>query len=79
MRCPKCITENRRSTVRRVELPATHVPVDAYYDEEGLAHVHDPNPRAVKQTCSNGHVWTTKWFVTCPSCDRIDPLKGPPL
>lgn len=77
MRCPKCITENRRSTIRQVEVPQTHLPADKYYDEEGLAHSHDPNPTVIRYTCSNGHTWTVKSFTSCPSCNRVDALKGP--
>lgn len=70
MKCPQCVTEGERSTVRSrryagaYDLPRS----DDYWDEDGAHHSHNPNVSSQGFTCSRGHQFTLRSRYPCPSC-----------
>jgi hypothetical protein len=41
-----------------------------YWDEEGKEHVHNPNHKNSRYSCSQGHEWTERGPSSkCPACD----------
>lgn len=73
MKCPECIENGVTSKVyvRIVrEVTRDHLPGDYYWDENGVCHSHDPNPRTSHFGCSNGHQWTvaTMWECGASEC-----------
>lgn len=69
MRCPTCVSENKRSTVT-VGQPAktvNGVPVQ-FFDEDGQYHYHDPAKYSTPHKCSNGHLFDIASVHGCPQC-----------
>lgn len=71
MKCPKCVEEDEKSTVRSSGGFVTAMPVDSYYDEDGIYHSHDWNEHSSGYSCSRGHKWSKNYSVPCPAsnCD----------
>ena len=44
---------------------------EAYWDEDGVMHRHDPNQTTAGYRCSNGHEWVERTLSQCPApeCD----------
>lgn len=69
MKCARCSEEGKRSKVYVGASSSTLMMGEAFFDEEGRWHSHDPNTRATQYSCSEGHEWTEGRRDKCPSCD----------
>lgn len=71
MKCPECVKEGQKSTVRVRPMASTLMYSNDYYDEDGRWHSHDPNWFSRSYRCSRGHEWGTSIRGTCPvdGCD----------
>lgn len=69
MICPKCKELNQKSTVQVGVGSSTLLYCPAYYDEDGVYHVHDRNKTTYTYSCSKGHQMTVKASSKCPNCN----------
>ncbi len=69
MVCETCKTEGKKSKLSSAGIKVTNLDVQDYFDEEGLAHWHDPNKRTTTYVCSRGHETQAIFYTKCPSCD----------
>ncbi len=70
MKCPECITENKKSQVRPGMSTVTAAYYQPYYDEDGKYHHHDRNTTTTEYSCSNGHNWSDSTSGRpCINCD----------
>lgn len=69
MICRRCQSEGTVSKVYDKGCSSTLMGFDAYYDEEGLYHSHDPNQRYCAYVCSNGHSFDVVRRASCGNCD----------
>lgn len=58
MICKTCQAEGKKSYVYNRGGSGTLLMWNAFYDEEGKHHVHDPNTTTYGYECSNGHTWS---------------------
>lgn len=65
MKCPKCAEANERSRVYVGGTFSTAMMFNAFYDEDGVYHSHDPNVRTTQYSCSRGHHWSVE---SAPEC-----------
>lgn len=61
--------EKKRSRVMTHGGTCTLLGYSPYYDEDGMYHIHDPNWRSNRYTCSNGHEWHISRRYKCLNCD----------
>jgi hypothetical protein len=64
--CPVCQQKGLKSKVFVGGARITAMCAEAFYDEEGIYHCHDPNIMTRDYRCSNGHVWQVKGHGNCP-------------
>jgi len=57
VKCPECMKEGVTSTVRQLSVERTMLHAQEFFDEEGQAHIHDPNTFSTVYMCSNNHKW----------------------
>jgi hypothetical protein len=71
MKCPECVREGERSRVGSHGATRTAMGVERFWDEDGVAHVHDPNKTTESFSCSRGHRWQVSAKPPCPAdgCD----------
>lgn len=68
MTCEKCQKAGQQSKIFiKGSLNRSLIYHEAYYDEDGVYHDHDPNGYQQGFECSNGHVWVTENPIPCPS------------
>ena len=67
MKCPKCLEENKKSTVQINNTMSTDVYNTPYYDEDGIYHHHDTNIYTTHCRCSNNHEFVINERRACPS------------
>jgi hypothetical protein len=65
MICKECQESGRVSRVFERGGVVTALAHQAYFDEQGRRHSHDPNVHSQSYSCSNGHNWTTGALVPC--------------
>lgn len=65
MKCPFCIKEEKRSTIRIGTSISTALAWSPFYDEDGGLHHHNPNHTVTDYHCSNDHVWTESTKQKC--------------
>lgn len=65
MKCPVCIEENQKSTVRDRGSARTLLACSPFYDEEGRSHHHDGNTTTTGYSCSRGHYFAVKSTGSC--------------
>jgi len=68
VQCPACAEQEDESKVFPLGCSATLLSYAPYYDEQGVAHYHDPNATTSSYRCSKGHVWNVKSYKECPAC-----------
>lgn len=69
MKCPECIKQGLRSTVRNLGSMKTLMSFEPWYDEDGNYHSHDGNRIQTGYKCANDHVWSTETYDKCPQGD----------
>lgn len=69
MKCPECVQAGLRSRVYIGPSSTTCMGTSAFYDENGVLHIHDPNTTATSYRCSNGHGWFEKSRRSCRACN----------
>ena len=57
MKCPNCISENKKSCVYEGMTTSTLLYFQPYYDEDGKYHYHDLNTSTTHYKCTNNHEW----------------------
>jgi hypothetical protein len=70
--CPVCQEEGLKSSVKGSDTFTTCAGVQAYWDEDGDYHRHDPNVSTTSYSCSNGHHFTVRTKRGCASCGQGD-------
>jgi hypothetical protein len=65
MKCPECEKIGNKSKVFIDSSQVTAMGASHYYDEEGKYHIHDPNTRKTRYTCSRRHSWIVKKRNSC--------------
>lgn len=65
MKCPVCIQEGKKSTLRDTGGTCTLASCAPFYDEEGKHHYHDHNTTTLNYSCSNGHSYTVSKRGSC--------------
>jgi hypothetical protein len=65
MKCPVCIQEGQKSTLRDRGGTRTLMACWPFYDEEGRHHHHDYNTSTYGYTCSRGHEFSVARKGTC--------------
>jgi len=69
MKCPYCVEEGKKSCVTEQGGSTTCMGWEAYYDEDGKYHNHNPNHHSGGYYCSNGHSWAESYLSRCGNCD----------
>jgi hypothetical protein len=64
MKCPK---DGEDAAILATEWSGAE-PVDQFTDEDNNPHIHDPKTFRRTYRCPNGHEFTRKGQVPCPSC-----------
>ncbi len=75
MKCPQCIKEGTTSKLYYEYGTSTSMIGNAYYDEEGKYHNHDPNEQSDVYHCSNGHHIVVGTLKGCRSCGTKDQIR----
>lgn len=65
MKCPVCIEEGEKSTLRDLGGSSTLMYYAPYYDEDGVYHHHDGNMTSSMFACSRGHTVTIARSGSC--------------
>lgn len=65
MICETCKAEGKKSRVYEGYSSSTCMGYEAYYDENGKHHVHNPNATTTEYSCSNGHRWVKTIYPKC--------------
>lgn len=65
MKCPVCIEEGQKSTVRDRGGMTTLMACQPFYDEEGRHHHHDRNTTTSDYSCSRGHSFAVSKQGSC--------------
>lgn len=68
MKCPECVSEDKRSTIQIGTSVSTAMHRTPYFDEDGEYHNHDPNYTTTEYSCSNGHKWKASAGVKACWC-----------
>lgn len=68
MKCPTCVEQETKSCVYPGMGSVTMMGWQAYYDEDGMYHSHDPNWTTTGYRCSEGHYWQGIGQTACPNC-----------
>lgn len=70
MKCPRCETAGEASRVFAPMVSmSTLMAHQAYWDEAGVYHSHDPNWDTSEYSCSNRHRWVVSRLYGCPAGD----------
>ena len=64
--CPVCVKEGKKSQVFPGVAMTTAMYAQAFYDEKGKYHCHDPNITTRTYTCTNRHQWRVRSHGNCP-------------
>lgn len=76
MKCPECAKEGKRSRVSVGMSSTTCMGFQAYYDEDGLYHCHDPNITTTSYSCSEGHSWSEGSKHECQACAQAQDIEA---
>jgi hypothetical protein len=66
VKCDQCVAEGVTSRLYSKGSTATCMGFEAYYDEDGQYHRHDPNRHSDYFECSNGHKFSRTYKMPCP-------------
>jgi hypothetical protein len=66
MKCPACVEAGTPSRLDFHRRPPHPAPVERFYDEAGILHVHDHSGYCDYYTCSNGHGYMREHLSRCP-------------
>lgn len=66
MKCPECVKLSLRSRFDQHRVPPNPAPCERFFDEDGVAHVHDYANYKVVLTCANRHSFMSEWQSRCP-------------
>jgi hypothetical protein len=69
MKCPLCVEQGLRSTVRSLGATVTLLGHRPWWDEDGVYHSHDPNRHTMEFCCSKEHIWRSVSHLPCPAGD----------
>lgn len=65
VKCPECVKTDQRSVVYSEGGSSTLMDFSRYWDEDGVAHLHDPNTHTNNYRCSKGHKWSDSFIQNC--------------
>lgn len=77
MKCPQCSKDGLKSIVYVRYNISTALNWNAFYDEEGKYHVHNPNIHTQYYGCSRDHIWSEESQGKCPTCGEWWKQSGP--